>query len=112
LRAEGVAGVVPDDPSSNDHLTAIRTAATVQSEARPVGRYRLADAVPIKDRLLWDLRDISALTGLSPRLLQLEQAAGRMPRPDVRIGRRACYRPATITTWLDSLADGRGGRRP
>jgi hypothetical protein len=129
--------IVSDDPSGDAHLTTIRAATTAQPEVRPIGRYRLADAlrelvailpslraattaqpeagpaVPIRDRLLWSLRDIAALTGLSVRLLQSERAAGRMPAPDLRVGRRrALYRPETITTWLDALADGRGGRRP
>jgi predicted DNA-binding transcriptional regulator AlpA len=65
---------------------------------------------PLRDRLLWSWDDIAALTGLSRRLLEREVSAGRMPPPDVRIGRRACFRPATITAWLDSLAqpNGRG----
>jgi hypothetical protein len=67
-------------------------------------------AVPIRERLLWSWDDVAALTTMSRRLLEREVAAGRMPPPDVRIGRRACYRPTTIMTWLDSLAD-RHGRR-
>lgn len=65
-------------------------------------------AVTIRDRLLWSWDDIAALTGLSRRLLEREVSAGRMPGPDVRVGRRACWRPATITAWLDSLAQPQG----
>jgi predicted DNA-binding transcriptional regulator AlpA len=68
----------------------------------PVDRPMAANTVPIRDRLLWGWDDIAALTGLSRRLLEREVSAGRMPPPDVRIGRRARYRPATITGWLDS----------
>ena len=90
-------GVV-DDPRQY-HPTAPPTAATVQPEA--------ASPVPIRDRLLWSWDDVAALTGLSRRFLEREVSAGRMPPPDVRIGRRACFRTATITSWLDSR---RGGR--
>jgi predicted DNA-binding transcriptional regulator AlpA len=63
---------------------------------------------PLRDRLLWSWDDIAALTGLSRRLLEREVSAGRMPPPDVRIGRRACFRPATVTAWLDSVAQPKG----
>jgi hypothetical protein len=69
--------------------------------------------VPILEKLLWGWDDLTALTGLSKRLLQREVSARRMPGPDVRICRRALWRPATITMWLESLAQqaDRQGRR-
>jgi hypothetical protein len=72
----------------------------------------MVDAIPFRERLLVGWDDISAHSGLSRRLLEREVSARRMPPPDVRIGRRACWRPATITAWLDSLAQrgDRGGR--
>ncbi|MDE2100033.1 MAG: hypothetical protein KGL39_22455 [Patescibacteria group bacterium] len=79
--------------------------------AGPVGRFRMVDAVPVRDKLLWSWDDVSALTSMSRRMLEREVSAGRMPAPDVRIGRRACFRPATITTWLDSFAQKAQGRR-
>jgi hypothetical protein len=69
-----------------------------------------AGPVPIRDKLLWSWDDVSALTTVSRRLLEREVSAGRMPAPDVRIGRRACWRPATILSWLDELARPQGGR--
>jgi hypothetical protein len=102
------------DGSRQDHPTTSPHPASAPTEleaAGPVGRYRLADAVPIRDRLIWDLRDIASLTGLSVRLLYQERAAGRMPHPDIRVGRRCLYRPATISAWLDSLATGQGRSR-
>jgi predicted DNA-binding transcriptional regulator AlpA len=46
------------------------------------------------------LADISALTGFSRSLLERELAARRMPRPDLRKGRRMVWRPSTIRRWL------------
>ncbi len=69
-----------------------------------------ASPIPFRDRLLVGWDDISAHVGVSRRLLEREVSAGRMPGPDVRIGRRACWRPATITSWLDSLAQQAPGR--
>jgi hypothetical protein len=73
----------------------------------PVDRYRLADIV---HKLLWDRRDIARLTGLSVRLFEREVSAGRAPLPDLRIGRRTCWRPSTVLSWLDDLAAHEGRR--
>jgi hypothetical protein len=59
-------------------------------------KVKLGDSVPIKDRLLWDLDAIAALLGVSRRFLERERAAGRMPKPDVRLGRRLLWKPSTI----------------
>jgi predicted DNA-binding transcriptional regulator AlpA len=61
-------------------------------------------AAPIRDKLRWEWDDLTALTGMSIRWFQKEISAGRMPAPDLRLGRRVGWRPATITTWLDSMA--------
>jgi predicted DNA-binding transcriptional regulator AlpA len=64
-------------------------------------------AIPIRDKLLWDLNDITLLTGLSRRLLEKELSAGRFPRPDLRIGRRCLWKPATIKRFLGIEEGGR-----
>jgi predicted DNA-binding transcriptional regulator AlpA len=52
--------------------------------------------VSIHNKLLWGWDDIGSLTGLSRRLLERQLSAGKMPRPDLRIGRRVLWRPSTI----------------
>jgi hypothetical protein len=89
------------DGSRQDHSTAPLPAAQDPKDPGPV---------PIREKLAWSLDDISALTDLSKRLLQRGVSAGRMPRPDLKVCRRALWRPATIMGWLDELAD-RQGRR-
>jgi predicted DNA-binding transcriptional regulator AlpA len=64
--------------------------------------------VPIRDKLAWSTEDLCALLGLSRRLICRLVASGEMPKPDLRLCRRALWRPATVTTWLDSQAS-RGG---
>jgi hypothetical protein len=61
----------------------------------------------IQLKLVWDLEDIRLLTGLSRRLLERELAAGRMPKPDLRVGRRCLWRPRTIRSWLGIEEGGR-----
>jgi hypothetical protein len=56
--------------------------------------------VPVRDKLVWSLADITALTGFSRSLLERELSAGKMPEPDLRKGRRMVWRPSTIRRWL------------
>ncbi len=78
----------------------------IEPEAPANGRP--PEAVPIRDRLLWSLDDIASLCGVSKRFLEMDRAAGRMPAPDVRLGRRIMWRPATVNRWLDAKnGDGR-----
>jgi predicted DNA-binding transcriptional regulator AlpA len=52
------------------------------------------------------------LTSMSRRLGERLLASGRMPPPDVRLGRRLVrWFPATVETWLNSLADRQKGGR-
>ena len=75
---------------------------------------RLADALDRQaapPRLTWRLGEIAAALGVSRRLLEQERAAGRLPKPDLRIGRVALWRvDPTIRDWLAQQAD-RQGRR-
>jgi predicted DNA-binding transcriptional regulator AlpA len=94
------AGGAVDGPH-HDHLNAL-SSLPQDSEA--------ASRLAIRDKLRWNWADVEALTGMSKRWMQREVSAGRMPRPDLNLGRSVGYRPATITAWLDSMAD-RQGRR-
>jgi hypothetical protein len=69
-----------------------------------------AVCVPVRDKLRWTWDDIEAVTGYERRRMQQEISAGRMPRADLRAGRRAGRRPSTILGWLDAMADRRGRR--
>src|SRR5262245_6464705 len=80
----------------------IDPAASITSAPQPTWAQAVdrTPAVPIHDKLTWDLADISALTGLSRRLLERELAAGRFPRADLRVGRRALWKPGTVQRAL------------
>jgi hypothetical protein len=76
---------------------------------------RLADALDRQaapPRMAWRLSEIASMIGVSPRLLQMERAAGRMPPADVRIGKSKVllWRRETIDAWLTQQAPRRGGR--
>jgi predicted DNA-binding transcriptional regulator AlpA len=57
-------------------------------------------AVPVQDRLLWNLKTIENLTGIPERTLFKLRSSGRMPQPDIRCGRRCYWRPDTIREWI------------
>ncbi len=78
-----------------------------QTDAPPGDLAAKPESVPIHDRLAWDLADIANLLGMSKRFLERERAAGKIPPPDIRLGRRLLWRPATINRWLDSQGGGR-----
>jgi hypothetical protein len=74
---------------------------------------RLADALDRQaapPRLAYRLSELVAALGVSRRLLEQERAAGRLPKPDLRIGRVSLWKVETIRSWLDSQAPRRGGR--
>jgi len=65
---------------------------------------------PTTPRLALRADEVAASLGISRRSLQRELSAGRFPRPDLHVGRMPLWKPATVTLWLDSLAQ-QGGRR-
>jgi predicted DNA-binding transcriptional regulator AlpA len=78
----------------------ITTSEAAEVEHRDSDPTAPASAVSIHDKLVWGWDDITALTGLSRRLLERQLSAGKMPRPDLRVGRRVLWRPSTIKSWI------------
>jgi hypothetical protein len=83
--------------------------------ARPVGAFKLADtrdsqtAPPLEPLLGID--DLAATLNCSRRLVERMRSAGRLPCPDLRLGRLPRWRVRTIRDWIDEQArNGRGGR--
>jgi hypothetical protein len=82
-----------------------------QAALRPLGNFKMADAIEAKPepspipRLTWRLGDISKALGISRRALERERSAGRLPKPDLTIGRMPLWRVETIQAWIE-----RGGR--
>jgi hypothetical protein len=52
--------------------------------------------------LLWRLKDLPTLTGLSLRTVNRLRATGRLPKPDATFGRAICFKPSTIERWTES----------
>jgi hypothetical protein len=63
-------------------------------------------AEPPIERLAFRFDELAASIGVSRRVLERERAAGRLPKPDLYIGRMPLYRPETIRAWLDPRGKG------
>jgi predicted DNA-binding transcriptional regulator AlpA len=51
------------------------------------------------------LDDLAALLSCSRRLVERMRSAGKIPRPDIHVGRCPRWKPETIRKWIE-----RGGR--
>jgi predicted DNA-binding transcriptional regulator AlpA len=115
-----VAGVVPDDPLSNDHLTTINSAVTDEPGALVDVLASLRALPPILVRLaaaldrqaaagfvepLLNRRDVARVLRVSLAVFDRLRSAGRLPRPDVILSRSPRWRAATIRAWIE-----KGGR--
>jgi hypothetical protein len=66
---------------------------------------RQADDRPRVERLTYRIEDLADALGVSRRFFERARVAGRLPKPDLRIGKVPLWRVETIRTWLD-----KGGR--
>jgi predicted DNA-binding transcriptional regulator AlpA len=57
---------------------------------------------PLVARITLRLDEVAEAVGVSRRVLERERAAGRMPKPDIRIGKMPLWRPETIQAWVNS----------
>jgi predicted DNA-binding transcriptional regulator AlpA len=70
-----------------------RPEAAVEPEA--------ANGKPPVDRMTLRLDEVARALGVSRRLIERERSAGRLPKPDLTIGRVPLWRVQTITSWLE-----------
>jgi hypothetical protein len=67
---------------------------------------KLPDAArPALEPMLWNFALVCGRLGIPRRTLERARAAGRFPKPDIHIGKRPMWRPATIIAWIEN-----GGR--
>jgi predicted DNA-binding transcriptional regulator AlpA len=60
---------------------------------------------PPVERMALRIEEVAAALGVSRRAVERERSAGRLPRPDLTIGRMPLWRVETIRSWME-----RGGR--
>ena len=84
------------------------------------GPVRLADAIdrppeapaakpgrtlPASIEPMLHIDDLAALLSCSRRLVERMRSAGKVPKPDIHVGKCPRWKPATIRAWID-----RGGK--
>lgn len=84
---------VPPEAGSDLATILTRLAVALERQAAP-------------PRLAYRLSELAAALGVSRRILERERAAGRLPRPDLHIGRVPLWRVETAREWL-AKGDGR-----
>ncbi|MCZ2110506.1 MAG: helix-turn-helix domain-containing protein, partial [Dehalococcoidia bacterium] len=70
---------------------------------------------PALDEHLLSPREFQAFLGVSRRTFQSWRAGGKLPAPDLHIGRILRWRPSTVTNWLNRVmpkTDDQIGGRP
>lgn len=54
--------------------------------------------------------DLAGILSVCRRKVESMRSSGRLPKPDLHLGRLPRWKPETIRRWIDALAEGRGGR--
>jgi len=73
------------------------------SQARPPARP--GPALPVGLAPVLGIDDLAELLSCSRRLVERMRSAGRVPMPDIKIGRMPRWKPETIRAWIE-----RGGK--
>ncbi len=66
---------------------------------------RKPESKPRVEPLVYRADELADALGISRRAIERERSAGRLPRPDLTIGRMPLWRVQTIKAWLE-----RGGK--
>src|SRR5262245_6296558 len=86
--------VTPTDPSDCQH------------EARAqVGSPRPERTLPPGIEPMLGIDDLATLLSCSRRLVERMRSAGKVPKPDIKIGKMPRWKPETIRRWIED-----GGR--
>jgi predicted DNA-binding transcriptional regulator AlpA len=56
---------------------------------------------------LLSIDDLAAILSCSRRLIERMRSAGRLPKPDIKIGKMPRWRPETIRRWIEGGGNGR-----
>ncbi len=79
--------------------------ADPRPEARPQGGSPRGRTLPAGIEPLLHIDDLAALLSCSRRGVERMRAAGKLPRPDIHVGKCPRWKPATIRAWIE-----RGGK--
>jgi predicted DNA-binding transcriptional regulator AlpA len=76
-----------------------------EAPARPQGGSPRGRTLPASIEPMLHIDDLAALLSCSRRLVERMRSAGKVPKPDIHVGRCPRWKPATIRAWIE-----RGGK--
>jgi hypothetical protein len=86
-----------DRPTSGVNTASPSWAAARASDGSPAAPVKPADAI----EPLLTQGDLARLLNASRRTVERLRASGKLPRPDLHIGKMPRWRPRTIREWID-----------
>ena len=76
-----------------------------EAPVRPQGGSPRGRTLPASIEPMLHIDDLAALLSCSRRLVERMRSAGKVPKPDIHVGRCPRWKPATIRAWIE-----RGGK--
>ncbi len=73
--------------------------------ARPQAGSPRGRTLPASIEPMLHIDDLAELLSCSSRLVERMRSAGKIPKPDIHVGKCPRWKPATIRAWID-----RGGK--
>ena len=77
----------------------------LEAATRPAGVYKLTDVPGLKGAAdiepLLRMADLARILSCSRRAVERMRAGGKLPRPDLHIGKMPRWKPATIRAWIE-----------
>ncbi len=95
----------PAPPARPDRSWPVRLADTIPPPENPRPEARPARALPVGIEPMLSLDDVAAWLNCSRRVIERMRSAGKVPKPDIKIGKMPRWRVETIRRWIE-----RGGR--
>jgi predicted DNA-binding transcriptional regulator AlpA len=84
---------------------------SVRPEAAPPADLKPGLTLAAAIEPLLSLDDLTVILNVSRRAVERLKSAGKLPRPDLTIGRMPRWRPESIRRWIAEQAEGRGAGR-
>ncbi len=94
-----------------DVLPGLHRAVAELANVVPPLRNAVEHRAETMPRLAYRADELARALGVSRETLDRERAAGRVPKPDVYMGKMPLWRVETVRDWLAQPAAVRGGRR-
>jgi predicted DNA-binding transcriptional regulator AlpA len=80
----------------------IRLALSVPPPEDPRPEHKRGPTLPAGLSPLLGINDLAALLSCSRRLIERMRAAGKLPRPDLKVGKMPRWKSETILRWIES----------